>query len=57
MPCNTNSFIVRFTQLSDYSEQRETVPSLFHNQTFNVRALELKSWPLDRNFDKSEDFF
>ena len=52
-PCNTNSSKIRITQLSDSSEQRQSAPNLFHNQNFNVQALELKFWALDRNFDKS----
>ena len=35
----------------------ESAPNLFNNQTFNVRALELKSWALDRNLDKSQANF
>ena len=40
--------------LSDSSEQRKSMPTLFHNQNFNFRALKLTSWVLDRNLNKSE---
>ena len=53
-PCNTNSSKVRITQLFHRSKQKESAPSSFHNETFNVRALELKSCALDRNFERLE---
>lgn len=52
--CILSSINNKNLQLFHSSKQKKSAPSSFHNETFNVRALELKAYALDRNFERLE---